>query len=108
MSKETNKVPAVNIYGILDNEMTRMHQLMQTYLTLPQQDQQYGSSRNYGGLSGSSFSSHGAMPAIYKRILEMQDLMLKALVTYDEVLQNKVAELALTGDTGEAKVQDRI
>lgn len=88
---------AINIYSILDNEMNRMHGLLQTYMTLPQRDN-YNSS--YGGLSSaSSFSSHaGGIPQIYKRIIDIQDLLLKALVAHDEVIQEKVAELALMGN----------
>jgi hypothetical protein len=74
-----------------------MHALLQTYMTLPQKDH-YTSS--YGGLSStSSFSSHqGGIPQIYKRILDIQDLLLKALVSHDEIIQEKVAELALMGN----------
>lgn len=88
---------AVNLYTILDNEMARMHALLQTYMTRPQKDH-YTSS--YGGLSSaSSFSSHqGGIPQIYKRILDIQDLLLKALVSHDEIIQEKVAELALMGN----------
>jgi hypothetical protein len=92
----------VNIYGILDNELTRMHALLQTYMTLPKNDD-YNSRYGGGGLSSSSsFSSHNTgIPMIYQRIMEIQDLMLKALVAHDEVIQAKIAELALTGDKDE-------
>lgn len=94
----------LNLYGILDNEMARMHALMQTYLTLPQQQVVQNHHSSYGGLSsGASFSGHGNMPEIYKRILHMQDLLLKAVTSHDVVIQEKIAELALTGDAGETK-----
>lgn len=101
MKNEPPKQPQtnqpLNLYGILDNEMARMHALLQTFLTLPQQDN-YGH-RNYGGLSSSSsFSSHsGGIPEIYKRIIKIQDIMLTALASHDKNIQEKVAELALTG-----------
>lgn len=100
MSKEQkSNQAAINIYAILDNEMSRMHSLMQAYLALPKETT-YSSS--YGGLSSTnSLSSHAPVPAIYKRIIEMQDLMLKALVAHDEVIQEKVAELALMGNKDE-------
>lgn len=99
MSKEIKQT--LNLYGILDNEMARMHALLQTYMTLPQQD----SHNPYGGLSANrSFSSHGGSPEIYKRIIKMQDLLLEAVVSHDEIIQEKVAELALTGDADETKV----
>jgi hypothetical protein len=86
--------PTLNLYGILDNEMTRMHQLLQTYMTLPQ-EQTY--SRG-GGLSSFGQTSPGTqIPMLYKRIIDMQDLLLKAVVAHDAVIQDKIAELALTG-----------
>lgn len=95
-SKSTSQA-AINIYAILDNEMARMHALLQTYMTLPKEESYHRT--NYGGLSShSSFSSHGGMPQIYKRILDIQDLLLKALVSHDEIIQEKVAELALMGE----------
>ncbi len=72
-------------------------------MTLPQRDTTY----SYGsGLSAhSSFSQHTAtLPEIYKRILTMQDLLLKAVTSHDTVIQEKIAELALTGDKNETKV----
>ena len=98
MSKEQkSNQAAINIYAILDNEMARMHSLMLAYLALPKHDTYQ---QSYGGLSsGTSFSGHqhGNVPAIYKRITDIQDLLLKALVAHDEVIQEKVAELALMG-----------
>ena len=89
--------PPLNLYGILDNEMSRMHALMQTYLSLPTQH-----NPGYGGLSSSSsFSSHGNMSEIYKRILTMQDLLLHAVVHHDKIIQEKIAEMALTGNSNE-------
>lgn len=96
MSKETSKA-AVNLYGILDNELQRMHALMQTYLTLPQQPAHYNSAG--GGYTYNPAVSN--MPMIYQRIVEIQDLMLKALIAHDEVIQDKVAELALMGTKDE-------
>ena len=97
LPKSTSQA-AINIYAILDNEMARMHALLQTYMTLPKEDSYQRSS--YGGLSShTSFSSHGGMPQIYKRIIDIQDLLLKALVSHDEIIQEKVAELALMGNS---------
>ena len=91
--------PTLNLYGILDNEMGRMHALLQVYMTLPQ-DQGYP--RGSGGLSSFGHSSPGTqIPMLYKRIIEMQDLLLKAVVAHDAVIQDKIAELALTGDKDE-------
>lgn len=93
--KSTNQA-AINLYSILDNEMARMHALLQTYMTLPKQDVY---TQTYGGLSNhTSITNHlTSIPQIYKRILDIQDLLLKALVVHDEAIQEKVAELALMG-----------
>jgi hypothetical protein len=102
--QKLNSQAAINIYAILDNEMARMHALLQTYMTLPKEDSYR---TNYGGLSSAtSFSSHGGMPQIYKRIIDMQDLMLKALVAHDEIIQDKVAELALMG-TADSETKEK-
>jgi hypothetical protein len=86
--------------------MGRMHALLQTYLTLPQSNAQSHYSSSYGGLSsGTSFSSSPTgMSEIYKRILKMQDMLLKAVTEHDTVIQEKIAELALTGDPDETEV----
>lgn len=85
---------AINIYTILDNELTRMHALLQTYLTLPKDPPQYSSAHS----SYASSSSHSGMPLFYNRICHIQDLLLQALVSHDEIIQEKVAELALMGN----------
>lgn len=104
MNKE-QKVQALNLYGILDNEMARMHALLQAYMSLPQSNQSTHYS-SYGGLSsGSAFgASPSGMGEIYKRIVKMQDLLLTAVTEHDEVIQEKVAELALTGVQDETEV----
>lgn len=95
MSKDQNKVP-LNLYGILDNEMSRMHALLQAYLALPSEDNGYGVSHHR------SFSSKRQdIPELYKRIIHMQDTLLTALASHDKLIQDKVAELALTGDKDE-------
>lgn len=93
MSSE-NKIP-VNLYGLVDNELARMHTLMQTYLTLPADS----SSAGYGGLSSArSFgSAPSQIPIIYKRITELQDLLVKSLIAHDQLLQDKIAEVAMMG-----------
>jgi len=82
---------AVNLYGILDNELARMHELMQVYLKLP--TSQPGSYSNNVSMN----SNHYHMPVIFEKISKIQDVLLQAVVSHDKVLQDKVAELALTG-----------
>ena len=91
MSNE-NKVP-VNLYGILDNELARMHELMRIYLA-PKEDIMYSQHTN-GGRSSAVPQNH--LGEIYKRITTLQDLLLQSLISHDAELQNRIAELALTG-----------
>ena len=92
MSKE-NKVP-LNLYGIMDNELARMHDLMRIYLALPKEDAI--SSRNYHP-PGINMSASASMGELYRRILTLQDVLLQSLISHDKELQNRIAELALTG-----------
>ena len=91
MSNE-NKIP-VNLYGILDNELSRMHDLMRIYLSLPK-DQAIN-----------TYSIHASPPSgmgkIFERIVGMQDLLLQSLISHDKELQERIAELALTGSKNE-------
>ena len=98
MSNE-NKIP-LNLYGILDNELNRMHDLMRIYLSLPRdsQQQQY---TTYSS-NGSSPVNHSGMGKIYERIVNLQDLLLQSVISHDKVLQEKIAELALTGTKDES------
>lgn len=81
----------VNAYMSLDNELERMHELLKLYMTLPQTQNTYAS-------SNSTFSpSKTNMPEIYRRILEMQNVLLASVCSADKLIQEKVAELALTG-----------
>jgi len=87
-----NKVP-VNLYGILDNELSRMHDLMRVYLALPKEESMY-QQRTNGGLSSVPQNHLGE---VYRRITTLQDLLLQSLISHDKELQERIAELALTG-----------
>jgi hypothetical protein len=97
MSNE-NKVP-VNLYGILDNELSRMHDLMRVYLALPKEDIMYSQHTN-GGRSSAVPQNH--LGEVYRRIVNLQDLLLQSLISHDKLLQERIAELALTGVKDEA------
>ena len=45
------------------------------------------------------------MPVIYHRIVELQNILIAALQSHDPLIQEKVAELALTG-TDEVKLSN--
>lgn len=91
-SNKPNRNQAINLYGVYNEELTRMHALMQTYLQLPKDPHGYGSiNRGYQPHP----SDH--MPVIYQRIVELQNILIAALQSHDPLIQEKVAELALTG-----------
>ena len=91
MSSE-NKIP-LNLYGIMDNELQRMHTLLNTFLTLPNQVNQ-----------NNGYSSYGSSTSeIYKRIVTMQDLLLQSVISHDRELQERIAELALMDKQSESK-----
>jgi hypothetical protein len=98
MSNE-NKVP-LNLYGIMDNELARMHSMFHAYLALPKEPMHYSSAHAYGAPSQHQLSD---MSEIYKRIITMQDLLLQSLISHDKELQERIAELALTGKQDDSK-----
>jgi hypothetical protein len=67
----------MNIYSVLDKELERMHELLSAYMTL-------------------RASNNHMIPEIYKRIVVIQDSLLEAAKNNDELIQQKVAELAFT------------
>ncbi len=87
---------AVNLYGILDNELVRMHELLRIHLSAAsahyQPHQPMGSYNHHSSMSAASDASE-----IYKRIISLQDLLVQSIITHDKELQEKIAELALTG-----------
>ena len=88
---QDNKV-ATNIYSILDNELARMHALLQVYLGLPPEPPPQSKYHNYTPYPQTD------VPEIYKRIVAIQDTVIKAAINVDPAIQEKVAELALTGE----------
>lgn len=73
----TKSEPAKNIYGIIDQELDRMHQLLRLEMELHK-------------------GTHGIQYGVFmRRILEMQEIILKAAASHDGVIQEKVAEMAL-------------
>lgn len=82
------------MYSVLDNELARMHALLQTYMGLPKDR-----GHDYGLTHAQSYSipPNSGIPQIYKRILEIQEVVIAAAIKADPELQEKIAELALTG-----------
>lgn len=83
---------SVNIYSVLNDELSRMHDLMKVYLNLPKDPASYSSSS-----LGAMVAPHTMVTPIYKRITEIQDILLKAIKEHDAIVQQKVAELAIMG-----------
>lgn len=96
MSSES-KLPALNLYGILDNELARMHGLIHAFITVDQQSSVSHHNHNSYGPGGSPSAHTYDCAELYKRIVAMQDLLLHSVISHDKVLQERVAELALTG-----------
>lgn len=71
---------ATNIFGVLDNELQRMHNLFLLALQ-----------RKEFSLEKSSLGD------VYAQIKTLQDVVMEVAKTHDPVLQEKIAEMALTG-----------
>lgn len=91
MSNENKEMP-VNLYGILDNELARMHVLMHAFIN----DNKGSSVDQYG-------NHNHEVAEIFKRVVTMQDLLLQSLISHDRLLQERIAELALMGKQSESK-----
>ena len=102
MSKENKEVP-VNLYGIMDAELERMHKLLLAYMTLPKEplSSQYYTSHSSAGAG----SSHSSLGTIYQRITSMQDILLQSLVSHDKELQERIAEFAIMGTSDGSKTK---
>lgn len=84
--------PAVNVYGVIDNELQRLHDLLRLEMSIQRSD-----SREF-----QRFSASPSTPQVIRqRIWEFQDVIITAMKEHDKVVQEKVAELALTGNSGE-------
>jgi len=84
----SDKKVATNIYTVVDNELARMHELLRLYMQLPHDSSSSSARRN---------AAPSQMGTIYKRILELQNVILTAAGHADAEIQKAVAELALTG-----------
>lgn len=97
----------LNLYGAYNQELQRMHDLVKICIQSPteQHYQQHNPmSRGYG-YPPPSQDAH----AFWQRIIEMQNILIAALQSHDPIIQEKVAELALTGTANvEIKSSDEI
>lgn len=89
--KKDSKTTANNIYSVLDNEMARLHDLIHMYTNHPVR------SANI-----STYDPHASQIAnTTKRLYEMQSVLLDAFKQHEPAIQEKIAELALTGRDNE-------
>lgn len=88
--------PAINLYGIFNEELNRMHDLLKFTLsninTTPSDPNIFPQYHHKSKLD----PYH-----IYNRIHELQEFLANAIKSHDPLIQEKIAELALTGDQNE-------
>lgn len=81
-----NAEMAINIYGIMDSELERMHRLLQLEIETRNKNNGFA-----------SFGSGLTFERVYGRIEKMQQILCSALAQHDSAIQEKVAEMAFTG-----------
>lgn len=85
--KKDSKTTANNIYSVLDNEMARLHDLIHMYTNHPMRSSNV-----------STYDPHASqMVTCMKQLLSMQSALIDAFRAHEPAIQEKVAELALTG-----------
>lgn len=89
MKKDSKTVN--NIYFVLDNEMERLHQLINMYAA---HAGKYPSAQSYDPYTTQMLTAS-------KRLFEMQTVLIEAFKAHEPAIQEKVAELALTGGDDE-------
>jgi hypothetical protein len=72
----------VNLYNVLDNELERMHKILHTFIAA----------------TNGSDAANANIAAVYQRVAMLQDKLLLAVDKHDALIQEKVAELAFTGE----------
>lgn len=91
-SNDLKSSPALNLYGAYSQELERMHEMYK--ISLASTRHGGGGSMGMGSYHGSSY---GDSASIFGRIVFLQDVLIAALQSHDPVIQEKIAELALTG-----------
>lgn len=75
-----SQTTATNIFGVLDNELERMHAML--LLSLQGKEVRIGAD---------------SMASVYSQIKKMQEVIMEVAKTHDPAIQEKIAEMALTG-----------
>ena len=95
-SEQPNQKTAINLYGVYNQELARMHELLKVSAN------QHDAQQHYGGINrGYTGHSTHMTEMVFNRIMELQNILIAALKTHDPAIQEKVAELALTGNKDE-------
>jgi hypothetical protein len=85
----TVKQSGVNLYSLVDRELDRMYDLMKLHAT---------KARSTNDTFHQMYGARDPLEEVLsRRITLFQDVLLEALKTHDSAIQEKVAELALTG-----------
>lgn len=80
----------MNIYQLVGEELARTHELLKICL-------QTEATKEPRVVYGSNYVVGLEAGTIWTRLLGLQDTLMKALAERDVVIQDKIAELALTG-----------
>jgi hypothetical protein len=80
----------MNIYDLVSQELTRMHDLLKTCV-------QTSAKTDPRSMYSTSYGNELTDTVVWQRIIAMQDILMKALSERDVIIQEKIAELALTG-----------
>jgi hypothetical protein len=91
--------PALNLYGVLDNELGRMHELLKTFISHTNAHRDPNSYPRYTSVNDDNITE------VFQRIVLVQNIIIKAVHKHDELVQDKVAELALTSGEQNDDVQ---
>lgn len=102
--------PATNIYQLMDNELERLHDYARQYTKyLDREEQEYmmrhgGRHPTFQPFHGSGGHNPRGMMTIneaYKKIEEIQAAMLQAFKYHEPLIQERIAEMVLTGKSDE-------
>lgn len=96
--KDNTNRGVTNIYSLLDKELERLHRLLESMSHYRSREYSMEAERYYRQFGHYPRDNYSDGTQVYKRILQIQDIVLKGFESRDQIIQEKVAELALTGD----------
>lgn len=84
MSDKPPRIKVVNLYDLMDKELDRQHELLKTLIVTEAQN----NINTWDKLS----------TKVWERVTRMSDALTDAVRNHDKNVQERVAEMALTGD----------